>query len=100
MPSVSRQQQKAMFAAAEGKSTLGIPKKVGQDFAAADIARGPVKLPKKAPVGNATGLKSYAGSKDKNANVVKPAAPRVRVPTIAHPGDAMNLPNMHTSKHN
>jgi hypothetical protein len=36
-----------MFAAASGKSTLGIPKSVGQDFANADIARGPTKLPKR-----------------------------------------------------
>jgi len=48
MPSTSRAQQKAMFAAAAGNSTLGIPKKVGQDFAAADIARGPKKLPERA----------------------------------------------------
>ena len=39
MPSVSRKQQKAMFAAASGNSTLGIPQKVGKEFAAADIAR-------------------------------------------------------------
>jgi hypothetical protein len=31
-PPVSEQQRKAMFAAAEGKSTLGIPKKVGEEF--------------------------------------------------------------------
>ena len=49
MPSVSRQQQKAMFAAASGKSNIGIPKSVGQDFASADLARGPKKLPAKAP---------------------------------------------------
>ena len=36
MPPVSEQQRKAMFAAKAGKSTLGIPKKVGMDFAAAD----------------------------------------------------------------
>lgn len=47
MPSVSRQQQKAMFAAASGNSNIGIPKKVGEDFANADIARGPDKLPAK-----------------------------------------------------
>jgi hypothetical protein len=46
MPSVSRQQQKAMFAAASGHSTLGIPKKVGKEFAAADVARGKKKLPR------------------------------------------------------
>lgn len=39
MPSVSRQQQKAMFAAAEGHSTLGIPRKVGAEFVAADKAK-------------------------------------------------------------
>lgn len=45
MPSVSRAQQKAMFSAAAGHSTLGIPEKVGKDFAKADIERGPKKLP-------------------------------------------------------
>ncbi len=49
MPSVSRAQQKAMFAAKSGKSTIGIPKQVGAEFAAADEARGPAKLPAKAP---------------------------------------------------
>ena len=39
MPSVSRAQQKAMFAAASGHSTLGIPKKVGVEFAEADMKR-------------------------------------------------------------
>ena len=36
MPSVSQAQHNAMEAAAHGKSTLGIPKSVGQDFASAD----------------------------------------------------------------
>jgi len=36
MPPVSQQQRKAMFAAAEGRSSLGIPKKVGQEFVNAD----------------------------------------------------------------
>jgi len=36
MPSTSQKQHNAMEAAAHGNSTLGIPKKVGQDFAAAD----------------------------------------------------------------
>lgn len=43
-----------MFAAANGNSTLGIPKSVGQDYANADIARGPMKLPKMAPVAPVT----------------------------------------------
>lgn len=37
-PIVSRAQQKAMYAAASGHSTLGIPKKVGKDFVAAGPA--------------------------------------------------------------
>ena len=36
MPSTSQKQHNAMEAAAHGKSTLGIPKSVGQDFANAD----------------------------------------------------------------
>jgi len=48
MPSVSRQQQKAMFAAAKGHSNIGIPKKVAEDFVAADEAHGPAKLPARA----------------------------------------------------
>lgn len=45
MPPVSRAQQKAMYAASEGRSTLGIPKKVAKEFVAADKARGSKKLP-------------------------------------------------------
>ena len=48
MPDVSRQQQKAMFAAKSGNSTLGIPKSVGADFSAADKAAGNPSLPAKA----------------------------------------------------
>lgn len=36
MPSKTKKQHRAMEAAAHGKSTLGIPKKVGKDFVAAD----------------------------------------------------------------
>lgn len=36
MPSVSKKQHRAMCAAAGGKSTLGIPKKVGREFCKAD----------------------------------------------------------------
>ena len=36
MPSVSQKQHNAMEAAAHGKSTLGIPKSVGEDFSQAD----------------------------------------------------------------
>jgi hypothetical protein len=44
MPPVSQAQRAAMHAAAAGKSTLGIPKKVGAEFVAADQGG---KLPKR-----------------------------------------------------
>lgn len=44
MLSVSEKQHRAMEAAAHGKSTLGIPAKVGKEFVAAD------KKKKKRPV--------------------------------------------------
>lgn len=36
MPSKTKRQARAMRAAAAGKSTLGIPKKVGKEFVRAD----------------------------------------------------------------
>jgi len=39
MPSKSAKQHRAMEAAAHGHSTLGIPKKVAQEFVAADKAK-------------------------------------------------------------
>ena len=39
MPVKSEQQMKAMYAAAEGKSTLGIPKKVAKEFIKAGKAK-------------------------------------------------------------
>jgi hypothetical protein len=39
MPIESKQQEKAMYAAAAGKSTLGIPKKVGKEFIKAGKAK-------------------------------------------------------------
>ena len=49
MPIRSEAQRKAMYAAASGKSTLGIPKSVGQDFVAAGPASSnlPEKVSKK-----------------------------------------------------
>lgn len=44
MPPVSQAQRKAMYAAAQGKSTLGIPKKVGREFVKADSGK---KLPQR-----------------------------------------------------
>ena len=47
MPYKSKAQQGAMYAAASGKSTLGIPKKVGKEFVKAGPATS--KLPNKVP---------------------------------------------------
>jgi len=46
MPYVSEAQRRAMYAAASGHSTLGIPPKVGKDFVAAGPASS--KLPERA----------------------------------------------------
>jgi hypothetical protein len=46
MPVVSEAQRRAMYAAKEGKSTLGIPKSVGAEFIAATPPG--AKLPAKA----------------------------------------------------
>lgn len=45
MPVVSQNQRRAMYAAASGHSTLGIPKKVGREFIAA--SHGIKGLPKR-----------------------------------------------------
>ena len=52
MPIVSEAQRRAMFAAKEGKSTLGIPQKVGAEFVAAGPASS--NLPATAPKKKAT----------------------------------------------
>ena len=56
MPPVSEAHRRAMEAAAHGHSTIGIPKKVGQEFSNADPGG---KLPKKVhdPKKLAEGLK-------------------------------------------
>jgi len=46
MPPVSEKQRRAMEAAAHGKSTIGIPKKVAREYVAADPGG---KLPQRAP---------------------------------------------------
>jgi hypothetical protein len=48
MPPKSQAQRRAMYAAAAGKSTLGIPRKVGQEFTQSDTGK---KLPKRVPKG-------------------------------------------------
>lgn len=45
MASVSQAQSRAMHAAEEGESTLGIPQKVGKEFVKADHGRKVGKLP-------------------------------------------------------
>jgi hypothetical protein len=45
MPIESKAQQRAMYAAKEGKSTLGIPQKVGAEFVEAGKAK--PKLPER-----------------------------------------------------
>lgn len=52
MPIVSQAQRGAMYAAQAGKSTLGIPQSVGQEFVEADTGG---KLPAKAPKEKAPG---------------------------------------------
>lgn len=49
MPVVSEAQRRAMYAAKEGHSTLGIPKAIGADFIAATPAQAnlPARAPKK-----------------------------------------------------
>lgn len=51
MPIESKAQQRAMFAAAAGKSNIGIPKKVGKEFVAAGKAKKnlPEKVKSSAP---------------------------------------------------
>lgn len=48
MPSVSKAQEAAMHAAADGHSTIGIPESVGKDFAAADAGHSEKGLPEHA----------------------------------------------------
>jgi len=45
MPAVSKAQARAMFAAAAGKSTLGIPEKVGAEFVGAGHGKSMKGLP-------------------------------------------------------
>lgn len=49
MPVVSEAQRRAMYAAKEGHSTLGIPQKVGADFIAATPSGKKLPQRKKSP---------------------------------------------------
>lgn len=62
MPVVSQQQRRAMYAAAEGHSTLGIPAKIGKEFVAASHGikhlpkrKKPEKKPRYRPFGTLAG---------------------------------------------
>jgi hypothetical protein len=68
MPPVSQKQREAMWAAAKGKSTLGISAKVGKDFTAEDPGG---KLPEKAK-GYAKGGHVYAVSEHEDHFKVEP----------------------------
>ncbi len=61
MPPVSEAQRRAMYAAKDGKSTLGIPKQVAKEFVAADAGG---KLPKR-KVQNSTKMYDHPRSKSK-----------------------------------
>jgi hypothetical protein len=54
MPPVSQRQRRAMYAAKSGKSNIGIPKKIGAEFVAADPGG---KLPESAPKKRKLGFK-------------------------------------------
>lgn len=83
MPSVSRAQQKAMHAAAAGNSTIGIPQSVGEDFAAADHARGPAKLPaRKSDFHKA--MQSHGVAKGTGEHKRHPATSHYKAPDVAH----------------
>lgn len=73
MPVVSQAQNRAMRAAAEGHSTLGIPKSVGKEFVAATHGKKVSKLPeRKQKKGHeAAESKKYEAKEEKRAK--KPA---------------------------
>lgn len=51
MPMKSKAQSRAMHAAAEGKSNLGIPKSVGKEFVALQHGKKETKLPERVKKG-------------------------------------------------
>lgn len=67
MPFESQQQAKAMYAAASGKSTLGIPKSVGQEFAKASAGQPTSPLPEyvQAQQGFKARAKTHRGRRSK-----------------------------------
>jgi hypothetical protein len=83
MPSVSRAQQQAMHAAASGNSTLGIPQSVGEDFAAADHARGPAKLPARKRSDFHTAMQSHGFSKGDGVHKRHPSTDHYKAPSVS-----------------
>jgi hypothetical protein len=89
MPPVSQAQRGAMWAAASGKSTIGIPEKVGKEFAEADPGG---KLPKY--VG-----KKAEGGKTKAPKDLPPPHIHIHLPSpppilmLGHPGDEDEHPH-------
>jgi hypothetical protein len=94
MPVKSDAQRRAMYAAAEGKSTLGIPKKVGKEFIGA--SKGLTGLPEK--VGDERAM-SKRVPKVGAARGIKAVSPSTGGKNEL-PGDGMKLPKMHDSTHN
>jgi hypothetical protein len=85
MPVVSRAQNAAMHAAEEGKSTLGIPQKVGAEFVAGQTKGALKGLPQR--------VKKPKRSQ-KNGQVSERAAARMKSPKSKDYGgkDGMNIP--------
>jgi 8-oxo-dGTP pyrophosphatase MutT (NUDIX family) len=87
MPATSEKQERAMHAAAEGHSTLGIPEKVGKEFVAADdsliaaagiafIANGKVLLLKRGEGGDYPGHWAFPGGRQELDEIPEQAAVR------------------------
>jgi hypothetical protein len=67
MPIRSQAQRGAMYAAAAGNSTLGIPKKVGAEFVASDTGG---KLPRHVPAQSKLALRAGGGTQQQTGSGV------------------------------
>jgi hypothetical protein len=72
-----------MRAAASGNSTIGIPQSVGEDFAAADHARGPAKLPARKRSDFHTAMQSHGFSKGDGKHSRHPATDHYKAPSVS-----------------
>jgi len=93
MPPRSQAQARAMFAAASGNSTIGIPKKVGAEFTE-DLKPGSVKdLPKRAKPKKTRSHKNGQISERAEERRERKAIGRPRPSTPQYGGkDDMNIP--------